>query len=83
MSTKTFLRIFRVTRYGSPRRISDGKSLPSRVVGLYTSWLYIEMVQGVDLTIPAFRRWLRVGIPNRGVWSVCIRYIDLNKSTVA
>lgn len=33
--------------------------------GLYSRILYVEILQGVDFTNPAFYRWLRVGITGK------------------
>src|SRR5579872_2158570 len=34
--------------------------------GLYSRWLYFELLQGVDICDGTFYRWFRVGIPNHG-----------------
>lgn len=36
--------------------------------GLYSRWLYFELLQGVDICDLTFYRWLRIGIPNHGAW---------------
>lgn len=38
--------------------------------GMFSRWLYFEIVQGRDFATGVFYRWLRIGIPRHGCWRI-------------
>lgn len=58
--------------------IPDGRdSYGECSAGMFSKWLYVEILQGRSIVDGMFYRWLRIGIPLHGCWRIRLqkRYI--------